>query len=764
MITNNGTIDAPFVTVNTALLIENDLAHSTGSIGAAPTAPMNCSYMETNVFVTALNRALRQFSCTIPAGCAPMNKATNDNPPDPCDSYVEEVARIKGNLQLAQDEFARQASILAGLESQYARDCAVITVLNAADCVALYAQIAQKQASLDGLEVAIQQILMALQSAQQQLYECRRRQAKGGAAITSPRAATSVPHAAQPQPQTNLEVCGVTAVDPNDKVGPQGFGANQYIRGTIPISYTLLFENVPTASASAVDVTITDPLDPSLDLSTLSIQSVQFGSTSLSLPVGTQTSDTVLDLRPSQNLLVDVRSTLSGQVLTVKFSSLDPTTGAPPTDPTLGFLPPDQTYPEGEGSVFFTIQPKPDLPTGTVVRNVAQVVFDSNAPIPTPQWFNTIDNSPPVSQVTSLATTQNVPSFVVQWSGTDAESGIEDYSIYVSDNGGPFTAWLTATTATSGRYVGDYGHTYGFYSIARDLAGNIETLKTAADVSTQIVSVATTTTTTITSSTQNANLNSLVTFTATVVAASGSPTGTVIFLDGATVLGSGTLNASGTGTGTATFSTATLAVGAHTITATYSGAAGYAGSSSSQAIIQTVIAPGLTTALSPDSIIIFRGSTGISTLTLTPVGGFSGTVTLACGTLPAHLSCIFAPSSLSFAGSNVQSSTLVISTLGSTAFAVPSSHSAPTTPRIFVVAEIFSCASFYGFVAFRRRLSRKRSLRLLVFLTMVSACGAVGLMGCGSGGNIAAAGNYVIPVNITASGRTSTLNLTVVVE
>jgi len=58
----------------------------------------------------------------------------------------------------------------------------------------------------------------------------------------------------------------------------------------------------------------------------------------------------------------------------------------------------------------------------------------------------------------------------------------------------------------------------------------------------------------------------LVTFTATVTSGAGTPTGTVTFKDGATVLGSPvTLNSSGV----AIDSTATLAVGLHTITASY---------------------------------------------------------------------------------------------------------------------------------------------------------------------------------------------------
>ena len=68
------------------------------------------------------------------------------------------------------------------------------------------------------------------------------------------------------------------------------------------------------------------------------------------------------------------------------------------------------------------------------------------------------------------------PEFNVSWSGTDsaASSAISSYTIYVSDNGGPYTAWLTNTTLTAAPYQGQLGHTYAFYSVATDNAGNVE--------------------------------------------------------------------------------------------------------------------------------------------------------------------------------------------------------------------------------------------------------------------------------------------------
>ncbi len=77
------------------------------------------------------------------------------------------------------------------------------------------------------------------------------------------------------------------------------------------------------------------------------------------------------------------------------------------------------------------------------------------------------------------------------------------------------------------------------------------------------------TTTSIASSLNPSTYGEKVTFTATVTASapgSGMPTGTVTFMDGSTMLGTGTLSG-----GVVTFSTSSLSVGTHSITAVYSG-------------------------------------------------------------------------------------------------------------------------------------------------------------------------------------------------
>ena len=83
--------------------------------------------------------------------------------------------------------------------------------------------------------------------------------------------------------------------------------------------------------------------------------------------------------------------------------------------------------------------------------------------------------------------------------------------------------------------------------------------------------------TTLTSSLNASNFGQSVTFTATVTANAGTPTGTVTFYDNAaTALGTGTLSS-----GTAAFTTTSLSVGSHSITAVYSGDGNFATSTSS---------------------------------------------------------------------------------------------------------------------------------------------------------------------------------------
>jgi hypothetical protein len=288
---------------------------------------------------------------------------------------------------------------------------------------------------------------------------------------------------------TTPPITPVQSLDPNAISGETGAGAAQYISASNPAAYTVFFGNDPSATAPAQRVVITDQLNPAVfNLSTLVLGPITFPGQVISPPSVPLQSlgnfSAQLDLRPTTNLLVNVTASLnpSTGVLSWVFQSLDPATGLPPANPLAGFLPPG-----GEGSTSLLVRLQSSLTTGAVVNDQAIIVFDNNPPIPTSVWSNTIDATPPVSHVNALAPTQTATAFSVSWTGSDVGAGVQDFTVSVSDNGGPFIAWQHNVTKTSALFTGIRGHTYGFYTIARDLVGNVEGAKTAAEGTTKIV-------------------------------------------------------------------------------------------------------------------------------------------------------------------------------------------------------------------------------------------------------------------------------------
>jgi hypothetical protein len=272
--------------------------------------------------------------------------------------------------------------------------------------------------------------------------------------------------------------------DPNDKSGPDGYGSAHYITGFQRLPYTVLFQNVPTASAPAARVVVTDQLDASkLDLSTLSLGPVTFGSRIVTPPANAKDWTTQVDLRPQKNLLVGIEAHLNQKTgaLAWALTSLDPATGLPVVgNAELGFLPPDVTPPQGEGAVTYSIAARPGLSTGTKIANAARIVFDTNAPIDTPTWSNAIDLTPPHSRIKRIVHRRvrvkhrRRPALLVRWSGTDLGSGVASYDVYTATRHGRFTPMLLQTTRRRVVVPCKRGRVYRFYTVGHDGAGNTE--------------------------------------------------------------------------------------------------------------------------------------------------------------------------------------------------------------------------------------------------------------------------------------------------
>ena len=147
--------------------------------------------------------------------------------------------------------------------------------------------------------------------------------------------------------------------------------------------------------------------------------------------------------------------------------------------------------------------------------------------------------------------------------------------IATTDSSGVATLTGVPTSDTAGTTTG---------AVVASFAGDLQN-KLSQGTGDLVVSQASTTSTLVSSLNPSTSGQS-VTFTATVAAVppgSGTPTGTVNFLDNATQIGTGTLNSSGV----ATLSTSTLTVGTHPITAVYAGATNFTTSTSS-AVSQVV--------------------------------------------------------------------------------------------------------------------------------------------------------------------------------
>lgn len=187
-----------------------------------------------------------------------------------------------------------------------------------------------------------------------------------------------------------------------------------------------------------------------------------------------------------------------------------------------------------------------------------------------------------VASSASSSTYGQAVTFTAIVSGSDLEGRAPGGTVTFFD--GP-TALGTISLSSGAATMTTSALTGGTHQITAVYDGDSNFTTSTSAVLTQTVN-RTGSTTAVSSSLNPSSTGQPVTFTATVApgaGATGSPSGTVTFMDGATTLGSAPLSA-----GTATFSTSSLGAGNHTITAVYGGDANFS-TSTSPALVQAVI-------------------------------------------------------------------------------------------------------------------------------------------------------------------------------
>jgi hypothetical protein len=263
-------------------------------------------------------------------------------------------------------------------------------------------------------------------------------------------------------------------------------------------------------------------------------------------------------------------------------------------------------------------------------------------------------------------------------------------------------------------------------------------------------------TTSVTSTSNPSAPNQMVTFTASVVSPTTVPTGTVNFLNGSTVIGSGILNASGQ----ATLSISSLAMGTSKITAAYAGNSNIAGSTSAvlQQVIAAPTAPNFSLAASwSTSNNIAPGSTATALVSINAVGGLSS-VNLTCTISPSTPSatCTLPPTVK--VANGLGTATLVFKTAGPTsALLTPDGNHGSNT--LFAVGLMIPALLFGG--AGLTKPGRKKFISFCLFLALAGCVASIACGGGSSGGSTTPppsgnsgtpAGNYQVTVSGTASG------------
>lgn len=161
-------------------------------------------------------------------------------------------------------------------------------------------------------------------------------------------------------------------------------------------------------------------------------------------------------------------------------------------------------------------------------------------------------------------------SVSLAWS---AVSGATSYKVKRSTtNGGPYSVLGTPTSTSYSDLTATNGTTYYYVVSSVNSTGEgADSGQVSANPTAQVSVTAL-----ASSQGSSGNYGTTVTFTATVSGSLATPTGGVSFMDGASLLGTATLNASGQ----ASLAISTLALGSHSITASYGGDLVYGSSTS----------------------------------------------------------------------------------------------------------------------------------------------------------------------------------------
>jgi gliding motility-associated-like protein len=235
----------------------------------------------------------------------------------------------------------------------------------------------------------------------------------------------------------------VSSCDPNEILGPVGYGDKRFVSKEEDLPFTIFFENDPVfATAPAQRVVVRQQLDPNFDPASFRLNGFGFQNRTFDVPPGL--TNYTIKLNTADEIGVDVNVTFGldpvNNELFWALQSVDPKTGLPPFEALAGFLPVNDSTAIGEGFVSYTIKAGRETVTGDSLIATANIFFDTNAPISTNEVFNTVDaTAPTLLEVKDvLVEFGSLISFTVE-SVDDLEgSGVKGFDVFVSEDGGSY--------------------------------------------------------------------------------------------------------------------------------------------------------------------------------------------------------------------------------------------------------------------------------------------------------------------------------------
>ncbi|MCC6235200.1 MAG: putative Ig domain-containing protein, partial [Verrucomicrobiales bacterium] len=257
--------------------------------------------------------------------------------------------------------------------------------------------------------------------------------------------------------------------------GPTGYGATNLVPSGASLPYSVRFAADETRTEAVNEIRVIQQLDADLDARTFRLGDIRLGDLVLAMP--DRASFTAeYDFTSTLGYVVQVTAgvDVESRLATWLIRAIDPDTGLTlrgrnaQTGQSQGLLRPGQA-----GTVGYTVSASDAAVTGAAIQARARVIYEAEGPLDSNLHESILDRAAPVTTVTVR---QVGTTYALDWLAVDDAlgSGVKEYNVYLSLDGGPFVLHVARTEEMSLVYESTLGLDAVFLVRAQDQAGNLE--------------------------------------------------------------------------------------------------------------------------------------------------------------------------------------------------------------------------------------------------------------------------------------------------